>query len=77
MNTRSGPAMSGCDALRPPAVLHGNSQSSVPFSGERATNRVAVKVRICLTPASVTSIGDEYEARSSSAPQTRLPDKRS
>src|SRR5688500_19183322 len=67
--------MTGCDAWFP--ACHGHSHSNLPFSGDRPTSRVAVKVRICLTPASVTSMGDEYEARSSSAPHTRLPDWRS
>src|SRR5262245_35301073 len=64
-NTRFGARISGCDALTSYCVVHGNSQRTSPLSGVIPARRDAVKTRICLTPASVTSIGEEYDALSS------------
>ena len=52
--------MSGCDGLMPLCVGHGNSQRTCVPPGDRPSNLDAVKITICSTPPSVTSIGDEY-----------------
>jgi hypothetical protein len=58
-------------------VFQGYSQSTSLPSGVRPNTRDALKIRICRTPASVTSMGEAYAWRSSSADHARLPVRRS